>query len=623
MDGHLEVAAPGGAFGCGRPACADGTDDGVAGAPLAAMLQALPCGVMAFDAGLGVLFASERLAALLEVPSSVARGAATVGELLEAGSRLDDAAARQVHDACRAAAGGGEPMGVLRLGAREGASALELRIVPLPGRGRMALLEEAGRPVAAPVAGDPLTGLPGRQAFRDALAAALRDAAPSDPDAVSPGPDDAAHGPDDVAHGAAGGAIPGPDGAGEAGGPLVMLINLDRFRAVNDTLGHPVGDALLRLVGRRLRSVLRAGDGIARLGGDEFALLVPAAPGRRVAEQLARRVVDMLGRPFLVGGHLVNVGAAVGVAVAPADGRDPDALLRGADLALRDAKGAGPGAVSFFEPAMDARALARRTIEIDLRRALAMDEFELHYQPQVDLDSGAVAGLEALVRWRHPVRGLVSPVEFVPVAEELGLIVPLGEWVLREACRQAALWPGEVSVAVNVSPRQFEDPARLLAGVARALSLSGLPGRRLEVEITESVLLRNEDVVLAALHRLRALDVRIAMDDFGTGYSSLSQLHSFPFDTIKIDRSFIRDRTDVAGQDAIIRAIAALGVSLGMATVAEGVETAEQLARIRAEGCTSVQGYLFSRPVPPERVASLLEELAVQSHTPLAGSDQA
>jgi EAL domain-containing protein (putative c-di-GMP-specific phosphodiesterase class I) len=261
---------------------------------------------------------------------------------------------------------------------------------------------------------------------------------------------------------------------------------------------------------------------------------------------------------------------------------------------------------------MDARALARRTLEIDLRRALALREFELHYQPQIDLESNTVVGFEALLRWRHPERGLVPPIEFIPMAEEIGLIVSLGEWVMREACAEAARWPASVSVAVNVSPHQFEDSNRLVEMVTKALSWSGLPGHRLEIEITESVLLRNEKTVLAALHRVRAMGVRVAMDDFGTGYSSLSQLHSFPFDKIKIDRSFVRDNGDAAGQNAIIRAITALGVSLGMSTIAEGVETHDQLARIRAEGCKSVQGYLFSKPVPVEQVEALITEFTAR-----------
>ena len=316
-------------------------------------------------------------------------------------------------------------------------------------------------------------------------------------------------------------------------------------------------------------------------------------------------------------GHLVNVGASVGIAVCPQDGRTYDQLMRGADLALYASKKAGRSTWTFFEPAMDVCALARRSLEIDLRKALPLREFELHYQPQIDLERDAVVGFEALVRWRHPERGLVSPADFIPIAEEIGLIIPLGEWVMQEACREAMRWPSHISVAVNVSPHQFANTDRLIHVIAQALAASGLPGERLEVEITESVLLRNEDAVLSALHQLRAMQVRVAMDDFGTGYSSLSQLHSFPFDKIKIDRSFVKDRGDVVGQNAIIRAINALGVSLGMSTIAEGVETTGQLDRIRAEGCTSVQGYLFSRPVPVEQIDDLLATFA-DRHAPAA-----
>jgi diguanylate cyclase (GGDEF)-like protein len=399
-------------------------------------------------------------------------------------------------------------------------------------------------------------------------------------------------------------------GPGGAAGPALMMIDLDRFKAVNDTLGHPIGDAVLRVVAKRLQSVVRPTDLLARLGGDEFVLMALPTPERSDLGPLAARIVDTLGRPYLIDGHLINIGASVGVAVAPADGTEHAELLRSADLALYHAKQSGRGTHVFFAPPMDSRARARRALEIDLRKALALGEFELYYQPQVDLDTHSVVGFEALLRWRHPERGLVSPVEFVPLAEEIGLIVPLGEWVMREACREAMGWPNAVSVAVNVSSHQFSDSARLVDLVARSLAASGLPGSRLEIEITESVLLRDDQAVLETLHRLRGMGVRIAMDDFGTGYSSLSQLHSFPFDKIKIDRSFVKDRGDVASQNAIIRAITALGLSLGISTIAEGVETSDQLRRIRAEGCTSVQGYLFSRPVPANQIQSLLADFA-------------
>jgi predicted signal transduction protein with EAL and GGDEF domain len=301
----------------------------------------------------------------------------------------------------------------------------------------------------------------------------------------------------------------------------------------------------------------------------------------------------------MVEGHLLTIGASVGVALAPEDGTDADRLLKNADLALYRAKLDGRGTYRFFEPEMDARMQARRKLELDLRQALARREFQLHFQPQLQLASGTLIGCEALIRWRHPERGLVSPLDFIPLAEEIGLIVPIGEWVVRQACRDAMTWPEHMSVAVNVSPAQFKSD-RLVETIISALAGSGLPARRLEVEITEGVLLQENDRTLQTLHRLRELGVRVSMDDFGTGYSSLSYLRSFPFDKIKIDRSFVKDLTSKPDGEAIIRAIAGLGKSLGMTTVAEGVETAEQMQRIRLEGCTDVQGYLISKPVPAE-----------------------
>jgi len=395
----------------------------------------------------------------------------------------------------------------------------------------------------------------------------------------------------------------GRDGSAVA----VLCLDLDRFKPVNDTLGHPVGDTLLRTVAERLRSAVRATDLVARLGGDEFAVLQAGHEQPQGAQALAARLVDLVGRSYLIEGHLVNVGASVGVALAPGDGADPDRLLTCADLALYRAKDEGRGAFRLFEPEMDARMQARRALELDLRKALALRELELFYQPQLDLETGRVCGFEALLRWRHPERGLVPPAEFVPLAEEIGLIVKIGEWVLRTACREVAGWPDGIGVAVNVSPAQFKSP-KLVDVVRGALEASGLPPSRLEVEITESVLLQDDAGNLATLHRLRDLGVRVAMDDFGTGYSSLGYLRSFPFDKIKIDRSFVRDLPGSADCLAIVRAIAGLGSRLDIATTAEGVETAEQMRRIRAEGCDQIQGYLVSRPVPPAEIPALIAE---------------
>ena len=389
-------------------------------------------------------------------------------------------------------------------------------------------------------------------------------------------------------------------------GVAVLMIDLDRFKSVNDMHGHPVGDALLQLVAQRLRGAVRDGDVVSRLGGDEFAVAMPAPAD---AESTGARLVDILGRPYLVEGHVANIGASVGIAVGPRDGTDVAALVRAADLALYQAKEDGRQAVRVFEAEMDTRARVRHGLLDDLRRALTLQQFELHYQPQTNLGSGQLTGFEALARWRHPGRGLVPPDQFIPLAEEMGLIVPLGEWVLRTACREAATWPGDLSVAVNVAAKQLADRERLLRAVRSALAASGLPASRLEVEITESALVRYEKETLAALQALRGMGVKVSMDDFGTGYSSLSQLRSFPFDKLKIDRSFIRDLSDSAEAVAVVRAIAALGASLGMTTTAEGVETTEQETRIRADGCTDMQGYLVSRPVPPDQVAGLIARL--------------
>lgn len=385
----------------------------------------------------------------------------------------------------------------------------------------------------------------------------------------------------------------------------VLLIDLDRFKPINDTLGHPMGDALLKKVADRLRSTVRPTDTVARIGGDEFVILQAGIRGASDTQALARRIVDLVGRTYMVEGQLLSIGASVGVALVPNDGDDADRILKNADLALYRSKLDGRGTYRFFEPEMDARMQARRQLELDMRQALARREFYLHYQPQLQLEGNRLVGCEALIRWQHPVRGMVSPLDFIPLAEEIGLIVPIGEWVMRQACRDAATWPAPLTVAVNVSPAQFKSE-RLVEMVMSALAASGLPATRLEVEITEGVLLTESEKTLQTLHRLRELGVRVSMDDFGTGYSSLSYLRSFPFDKIKIDRSFVNDLSSKRDGEAIIRAIAGLGRSLGMTTVAEGVETADQMDRIRAEGCTDVQGYLISKPISAAEVLKFL-----------------
>jgi diguanylate cyclase (GGDEF)-like protein len=386
----------------------------------------------------------------------------------------------------------------------------------------------------------------------------------------------------------------------------VLTVDLDRFRVINDSLGASIGDALLRVVAARIRSAVRRGDAAARLGADEFAIIQLGQPQPQSAAALAKRLVDLLGRSYIVEGHLLNIGASIGIALMPADGRDCDQILRNADLALRRAKQEGRATYRFFETAMDEQMQARRSLELDIRSALALRELALVYQPQLNLGSGLITGFEALLRWHNPKRGLVSPADFIPLAEEIGLIVPIGEWVIRTACHEAAGWPKPLGVAVNVSAVQFGS-ASLVPTILSALAENGLDPCRLELEITESVLLGDHRSALDALHRVREMGVRVSMDDFGTGYSSLSYLRSFPFDRIKIDQSFVRSRPDDPSGMAIVRAIAGLGRSLGMTTLAEGVETEEQLARVAADGCTDVQGYLIARPLPPERIGEFLQ----------------
>ncbi|MGZ5095372.1 MAG: putative bifunctional diguanylate cyclase/phosphodiesterase [Burkholderiales bacterium] len=386
----------------------------------------------------------------------------------------------------------------------------------------------------------------------------------------------------------------------------VLCLDLDGFKIVNDTLGHSIGDELLCAVAGRLRNLVGDGDLVARTGGDEFAIVQSGAEmPTEAAAKLAARIVEVLSVPFRIGDQTIVIGASVGIAVAPGDGDDVDQILKNADLALYRAKEDGRAGFHFFESEMDIKAQARRMLELDLRRAVLEGEFELFYQPIVNLAEDRVSGFEALLRWNHPTRGKVPPDEFIPVAEQTGLIVAIGEWVIKQACVEASTWPSDLRVSVNVSPVQFRCNA-LVSSVVSALAASGLRSDRLELEITESVLMQNNDATLAILHQLRGLGVKISMDDFGTGYSSLSYLRSFPFDKIKIDQSFVRDLVKRPDSIAIIRAVAALGESFGMATTVEGVETEDQLQKMRAEGCTEVQGYFFSKPLPANEIDQLL-----------------
>jgi diguanylate cyclase (GGDEF)-like protein len=389
----------------------------------------------------------------------------------------------------------------------------------------------------------------------------------------------------------------------------VLYLDLDLFKNVNDSLGHPTGDELLRHVAERLRGCVKDGDTISRVGGDEFFIIHTGVGDASDAERLARRIAEAIRAPYDLHGHHVVIEASIGIALAPADGNDANELLKNADMALYGAKADGRGGYRFFEAAMDARMKERRVLEVALRRAFDRGEFELYYQPVLNLGQGEVRGCEALLRWHHPERGMVSPTEFIPIAEEIGLIVALGEWVIRQACDDAAKWPNDICVAVNLSPTQLASKS-LLPAVLNALASSGLPPHRLELEITEAVLMQNSEVTLRALHQLRALGIRISMDDFGTGYSSLSYLRSFPFDKIKIDRCFIKGLGDSSEADAIVHAVAGLADSLGMTTTAEGVETRVQLDRVRNLGCTDVQGFYYSPPVPARELAKILAKKA-------------
>lgn len=385
-------------------------------------------------------------------------------------------------------------------------------------------------------------------------------------------------------------------------GPALLMIDLDRFKAINDSLGHPIGDALLCAVAKRLQRAIRPADLAARLGGDEFAVLLAPPATQETAAVVAARLVDLLARPYYIEGHIALIGASIGIAVTPGDGVGVDTLIGQADLALYHAKAQGRGRYSRFTREMQERAEARRDFEVRLRAALPMGEFELFYQPQVEVGSGVLSGFEALLRWRRPGVGLIAPDHFIPLAEELKLITAIGAWVIRTATMEAAGWPVPVTVAVNVAAQQFAD-GNLVQSVSDALRISGLPGSRLELEITETALMKDTDgATLAQLQALKQLGVQISLDDFGTGYSSLSQLRSFPFDRVKIDRSFASDLP-------VVRAVAALAASLQMRSTAEGIETDDQLAQLKAEGCSEAQGYLISRPVPASEVRELIRRL--------------
>ncbi len=551
MDGMAEAAG----------ATRSGTRDAAAGSGSE--------GILSFGDDLRVGLVSGRAALLLGL-SRQGRRARGLAELLEASPRLDRDATAGLAAACLAATmPDGEAAADLRL---SGAPGLRFAI-RRAGPGSF-VLGIAPDPVLVAGGGvDPLTGLADRAMFQARLAAAL-DRPPR-----------------------------------RRGGVAVLLCDLEGIRAVNQALGHAVGEDLLRAAARRLQAAVRDGDLVARLAGEEFAVLQSEVADPAHAAALAGRLVDLLGRPYLISGESIVVAPRIGIAVAPADGSEAPLLLRRAAMARHETRASGGGSWRRFSAEMDLRWRESRALEAALRIAVAEEQFELHYQPQVGLPEGRLTGFEALIRWRHPERGLLAPGFFLPMAERLGLMARIGTWVLRAACRAAVDWPAGLRVAVNLSPAQFEDGS-LPATVDAALAESGLAPGRLELEVTETVLLASGDAALDQLRELRLRGVGIAMDDFGTGHSSLTQLRAFPFDRLKIDRSFVQDLPAGGDARAIVRAVTGLGRSLGIAVTAEGVETADQLQDLLREGCDAAQGYLFGRPVPASAVPEVIACLA-------------
>ena len=393
-----------------------------------------------------------------------------------------------------------------------------------------------------------------------------------------------------------------------------LMIDLDRFKAVNDTLGHQVGDQLLARVSDRLKSLMSDNELCGRLGGDEFAIVIRDGSDLNRVNAVARAVIDALSQPYEVDHHTLYVGASVGSAIGPRDGATVETLMRNADLALYRSKDEGGGRHYTYDPSLHAHAEERRQLEFSLRRALENGEFHLVYQPVVDASSEAVVSFEALLRWNSAEHGSVNPAKFIPLAEDTRLIVPIGEWVLREACREAMNWPGNVKVAVNVSGEQLLEPG-FAATVIGALASSGLPASRLEIEVTESIFVRDGTTAQATLEQLKGLGCSIALDDFGTGYSSLGYLRTIRFTTIKVDRSFVRGAANASPESlAIIRAVVAMADSLDMTTTAEGVENEAELAMVRRLGCHKIQGYYFGRPMAPSDAAAIFTQRALQSH---------
>jgi diguanylate cyclase (GGDEF)-like protein len=406
----------------------------------------------------------------------------------------------------------------------------------------------------------------------------------------------------------------------------LLFIDLDRFKIINDSLGHDAGDLLLVEVARRLCGALRASDVVARLGGDEFVVILEETSDRNDIEQIAGHLLSVVGQPMQLSGHECHTTASIGIAVYPENGADAATLTKNADIAMYLAKEDGKNGFRFFSGEIKAQSIERLRLETELRRAVARQQFSLHYQPKVDMESGQITGVEALLRWKHPELGLVSPAQFIPLAEETGLIVPIGRWVMREACAQNMAWQRRglrpVSMAVNLSPRQFADE-QLLHDVDEAIATSGMSPVLLQLEVTESMVMRNVTRAVRVLDAIQSRGIRLAIDDFGTGYSSMSLMKQFPIDTIKIDRSFVRDLPRDSEDQAIAQAIISMGKALGMTVVAEGVETAEQHAFLRDHRCDEIQGFLFSKPLPPRELEKLLRTEPLLASPPLQPESEA
>ena len=534
----------------------------------------IPQGLVLYDASARIIICNQRYIEMFGLSPEVVKQGCTMQRLIahrkETGSFDGD-----VDEFCNAIIQNVSlGKGTRQLTEAPGGRAIEIVNQPLKGGGWVATIEDitqrtrTDEKIAHMAHYDALTDLPNRVLFRERLEQALK--------AIRPGERLA-----------------------------VMYIDIDEFKSINDALGHPIGDELLKGVADRLRDCLKDTDVAARLGGDEFAVIQTAIKSQSETSHLVECIYAAIREPFECTGHLITTDASIGIALAPGDGLDLDQLLKNADLALYGAKGDGRRTYRFFEAGMDARAKERRSLELELRQAINDGSLEAYYQPVITLDHGKVSCCEALLRWRHPERGMISPAEFIPIAEETGLINQLGHWVLHTACAEAANWPDDIRVAVNVSPVQFKSQT-LALNVAAALAASGLAASRLELEITEAVLIRDDEIALEVLHQLRALGVRIALNDFGTGYSSLSYLQRFPFDKIKIDRAFVRDITSAVASSSIVEAVVNIAAASHMTTTAEGVETEQQKELLRVLGCTEMQGYLFSPAISAVEIRQLL-----------------